>query len=70
MVVELKFPPVIENVKAHINRHKHAYSVATYVLVAGFLFVKLRGPAVEPTKVTIRPLTIFLVSLSGGANVS
>ena len=66
MVVEIKFPPVFDPIKAHIGRHKVAYSFGTGVAIAGITCVIMRGRYAGVLRVpdgseriTIRPFTFL-----------
>jgi hypothetical protein len=43
MVVEIKLPPVLDPIKAHVRRHKIVYSFGAGVIIAGFTYRIMRS---------------------------
>lgn len=48
MVVEIKLPPIFDPIKAHIERHKVAYSFGSGVVIAGITCVIMRDVVFQP----------------------
>lgn len=69
MVVEFKFPPVMDKIKAHVRQHKSAYLIGSYVVIAGITFRIMRGRNADFVRksdiaappVFVRPLFLFLL---------
>lgn len=56
---------MLDSVKAHVGRHQKAYTIGTYVVVAGVTVVVTRGMilrqvvTVDGVRVAIRPVALF-----------
>lgn len=65
MVVEIKLPPVLDPIKAHVRRHKVAYSFGTGVIFAGITFCIMRSVTSQPISSSVTGTTGSSVTGTG-----